>query len=216
MALLALVASVAAIDSINPSTLGPALFLAVGERPARAVAGFVAGVFAVSLLGGAALLLGPGRALLTRVATPSQHTQHLAEVVSGGVLLLAAAVLWIIRGPVRRRIERPSPKDRSGLILGAGIMAVELPTAFPYFAGLVAVVESKRGITTELLLVLLYNVIFVAPLLAILALVVFAGEAAKPFARRARKRIEALAPTLGPVALACIGAVVLAVGVRGL
>src|SRR5207248_3187419 len=54
-ALVVLIASVAALDSLNPSTVGPALFLAVDRRPARAVGAFAAGVAAVSILGGVAL-----------------------------------------------------------------------------------------------------------------------------------------------------------------
>ena len=64
LALLALVVSIGAADSLNPSTLAPALFFA--RRPARRrdVAGFTLGVFAVSLAGGLALTFGPGQALL--------------------------------------------------------------------------------------------------------------------------------------------------------
>ena len=55
--LVILVVSVAAIDSLNPSTIVPALFLISEQRPYRAVTGFAAGVFAVNLAAGVVALV---------------------------------------------------------------------------------------------------------------------------------------------------------------
>src|SRR3954447_9390294 len=48
LALLGLVVSIALADSINPSTIVPALFLATGSRPRAAVTAFAAGVLVVA------------------------------------------------------------------------------------------------------------------------------------------------------------------------
>src|SRR5713101_5736036 len=129
LVLVALVASIAAADSLNPSTLGPALLFALGARARRDVAAFTAGVFAVSTTGGLFLALGPGRALLHLLSKPKPHTVHLIELAAG------AAVLWLTRRRVAARLAHAKQRTgRSALLLGAGIMAVELPTAFPYFA----------------------------------------------------------------------------------
>jgi hypothetical protein len=47
LALVLLVASIALADSLNPTTIGPALLVATRDRPARALGGFTLGVFAV-------------------------------------------------------------------------------------------------------------------------------------------------------------------------
>ena len=60
LVLLTLVVSVAAADSINPSTVGPALYFAVRSHAKRDVALFTAGVFTVSTVGGLVVVLGPG------------------------------------------------------------------------------------------------------------------------------------------------------------
>lgn len=214
-ALVALIVSVAALDSLNPSTVAPALVLAVGGRPRRNVATFTAGVFGVSTAGGLVLLFGAGHGLLAAISKPSHHTQHLVEATAGGALLLAAVVLWFLRGRIGRRLADPTAHRRargSAFVLGAGIMAVELPTAFPYFAGLVAVVESRAAVATEIALVLLYNLVFAAPLVAVLALVVVGGESAERYARTARRLLDEHAPTLVPLLLGAIGIVLLAVG----
>ena len=111
------------------------------------------------------------------------------------------------------------PRKAAGggpIILGAGIMAVELPTAFPYFAGLVAIVESPSSTLLDVLLVLLYNVVFIGPLLIVLALTVIGGSAGERFARSARAKLDRLAPTVAPVALGLIGVALLTIGVSGL
>lgn len=216
LALLALIVSIAAADSLNPSTLAPALYLGIGPHGRRDAAAFAVGVFAVSLAGGLALTFGPGQALLTRVK-PSPHTVHLIELVAGGVALPAAAVLWRARGHVAARLARAKQSsDRSALLLGAGIMAVELPTAVPYFAAIAAIVESGHGDTTQIVLVLLYNVVFVAPLITLFAVLVLAGERGAAIAARARVQMDVWAPRVAPAALGVASAVLLALGTVGL
>ena len=63
-------------------------------------------------------------------------------------------------------------------MLGASITAVELPTAFPYFAAIAAIVGAGLGPARELVLLFLFNVCFVLPLLAIIATLTFAGPIA--------------------------------------
>src|SRR5207247_11358128 len=60
------------------------------------------------------------------------------------------------------------------LLLGAGIMAVELPTAFPYFGALLAILGVK-GLARQALLVVAYNIVFVAPLLCLIVVAAAGG-----------------------------------------
>ena len=213
-ALLAVVVSIAAIDSLNPSTVGPALVLAAtAEAPARRVAAFTAGVFTVSTLGGIVLLVGPGRELLARLAKPSPHAEHLAATVGGAVLLVVAALFWTRRRRRSGRHDRATSSARAGLALGAGIMAIELPTALPYFAAIIAIVESRRSTVAGIGLVLLYNVVFVAPLLIVLALSMLVDNARM---LALRLRLERHAPAVISLIVATAGLVLLAYGTRAL
>ena len=56
--LIGIVVSIGLADSINPTTIGPALYLATGERARGRVAEFTFAVFAVYFLGGAAIAVG--------------------------------------------------------------------------------------------------------------------------------------------------------------
>ena len=217
LALIALVVSIGAADALNPSTLAPALFFAVGPHGRRDVAGFALGVFAVSLAGGLALTFGPGQALLTRVSKPSPHTVHRIELVAGGAALPAAAVLWHARAHFAARLARSSQTgERSAWLLGAGIMAVELPTAVPYFAAIAAIVESGHSDTTQVVLLLLYNAAFVAPLLLLLVILAVAGARGAQIAARARLQLDLWAPRVAPAALAVASIVLLTLGLIGL
>lgn len=217
LALIALVVSIAAADSLNPSTLAPALFFAIGPHGRRDVATFAVGVFAVSLAGGLALMFGPGQALLTHVTKPSPHTVHVIEIVAGGAALPAAALLWRFRAHVAARLAREQqPSGRSAWLLGAGIMGIELPTAVPYFAAIAGIVGSGHDDETQILLLLLYNLVFVAPLVTLFLVLEVTGAHGAVIASRARIQLDRWAPRIAPAALVIASAVLLALGAIGL
>jgi cytochrome c biogenesis protein CcdA len=216
-ALAALVLSVAALDSLNPSTVAPAVILALGERPARRVAAFTAGVFLVSTTGGLVALFAVGRSVVARIAHPSPHTRHELELAIGIALLLVAGLLWILRDRVRRQLRGESSQGRgSSVLLGAGIMAVELPTAFPYFAAILATLGAVHGAIRQAAFIALYNVVFVAPLLALAAFVAVTGDRYRDRIDRISTGLRKWAPDVLPVGVAVVGAVLVAIGARGL
>jgi cytochrome c biogenesis protein CcdA len=218
VALIFLVVSIGLADALNPSTVAPALVLATGRDAFRQLLGYILGVFVVSFAGGLALLLGPGTLILDAVPHPEPHARSIAELVAGLVLLTVAALLWAGRHRIARRMTTPksSEKRRGAVALGAGIMAVELPTAIPYFAAIAAILAAHVPRGARITLLALYNVMFVAPLLALALGRRFAGE-------RAVDRLETVGDWLrsrGAVLLAAVlgiaGTAVAAVGVAGL
>jgi cytochrome c biogenesis protein CcdA len=216
-ALAILVLSVAAIDSLNPSTIAPAAVLALGERPAWRVGLFTAGVFLVSTLGGLVLLFAVGRSVVARIAHPSAHTRDLLELAIGLALLLVAGLLWLLRHRLREHLGRePTAGGRSAFLLGAGIMAIELPTAFPYFAAILATLGAVHGAGGQAVFIVLYNVVFVLPLLALTVLVAVTGDRYRDRISRVAMLIRTHGPDLLPVGVAIIGGVLVAIGVHGL
>ena len=216
--LLLLVLTIGVADSINPSTVGPALYLATTKRAVRRLAGFILGVFVVYLAGGLLLLLGPGRYLIAKVPHPGHTTVHWLELAAGVALLVAAFVLWRVRGHVDRHLQaREAKLGGSSILLGGGIMAVELPTALPYFAVIAALADSNESTTTQIALLVLFNILFVLPLAVILVVVWLAGARGARLLERVHaylyRRASVLLPAIvfaGAGALLVLGAVGLA------
>ncbi|HEY5188377.1 MAG TPA: GAP family protein [Solirubrobacteraceae bacterium] len=218
--LIGLVISIGIADSLNPTTIAPALYLATAEHPRGRLVRFTAGVFAVYLLGGLIIALGPGELLLSLVPHPGRHLSYVLEIVAGVAMLTAAAFLWGYRDRLGRREAEAEAgaraERRSTALLGATITAVELPTAFPYFAAIAAIVGSGLDIARQVFLLVLFNVCFVAPLLAIIATLTFAGPNAARLLTSGRLWLEKRWPAvLAALALAA-GLFVILLGVTGL
>ena len=217
LVLAALVASIGLVDSLNPSTVGPALLLALGANAKRDLAAFLLGVFGTSTLGGLILVLGPGRALLAIASTPRPHIVHLVEVVVGVVVLVAAVVLWLKREGFARRLSAQSDRTRfSPLALGAVIIVAEFPDRTPVLCGAGcdrrgARIDSESGAARRRLQPLL--------LCADPDPARRGGRgrgAGRAFAQAAREVIQRYAAVVVPVLLGLLGVGILAVGLVGL
>lgn len=215
--LIGLAISIGLADSINPTTIAPGLYLAAGEQPRKRVLEFTLAVFVVSLLGGVIIALGPGQLLLSAVPHPHRRTRDTIEVVIGALLILASAFLWLRRDKLAHR-EPPKfeAEGRSSAILGAMITAIELPTAFPYFAVIAAVVGSGLGPVRQVMLLVIFNLCFIAPLLGILAVLTFARDRATSLLGSARDKLQRNWPRVLSVLLFVAGVFVLLLGVTGL
>src|SRR6202035_936280 len=105
--------------------------------------------------------------------------RHVIEVTAGAAMLVAAAYLWFRRKRLsQRKPPNVNPEGKSSWLLGATITAVELPTAFPYFAVIAAVVGTDIEPPSQILVLLLFNVCFILPLLAIIAILTWCGDRA--------------------------------------
>jgi cytochrome c biogenesis protein CcdA len=216
--LIGIVVSIGLADSLNPTTIAPALYMAEGKRAVSRVIEFTVGVFAVYLIGGVLIALGPGELVLDAVPRPSHVARHVIEIIAGVAILVAAGFLWRRRAALatgRPEHRRPNPA-RSSAILGATISAVELPTAFPYFAAIATIVGSGTSITNQVLLLVLFNVCFVLPLIAIAIVLAFPGDGAEALLARVREFLRANWPRLLAGAGLVVGLFVILLGVIGL
>jgi hypothetical protein len=95
-------------------------------------------------------------------------------------------------------------------------MAVELPTAFMYFGAIAAILAAHPAASLEISLLIVYNALFVAPLVVFLAIRRLAGNQADVWIAAAEARVR----RFGVLALTGVagagGAALLAVGLAGL
>jgi cytochrome c biogenesis protein CcdA len=208
--------SVGLADSINPSTVGPALYLATTPRRAARVTEFTIGVFGVTFAGGLVLMIGPGRLLLGLVPHPQGTVKHVIELVAGVVLLAAAVALWLGRRPLSKR-ELPGQRGGgSALVAGATIGAVELPTAAPYFAVIAGIVASNASLPEQIGVLALYNLAFVTPLIAIVAVILFGGRRSDQWLRAGGEWLQRRWPVVLAGLLMFVGSVLAVLGGVGL
>jgi len=215
--LLGLVISIGLADSLNPSTIAPALYLAGGDRARRRVTQFTVGVFLVYFLGGALIALGPGQLVLSIVPKPDREDREVLEIVAGVAMLIAAGLLWRHRDRLAdRQLPEPNRAGTSSALLGATITAVELPTAFPYFAAIAAIVGSGLGVLHQLVLLVLFNVCFVLPLIGIVLTLWLGGNHADRLLSAGRDVLQRHWPVVLAGLALLAGVFVTVLGVTGL
>jgi cytochrome c biogenesis protein CcdA len=216
--LIGIVLSIGLADSLNPTTIAPALYMAEGQRAVSRVLEFTLGVFATYLLGGLLVVLGPGELIIDLVARPGHTVRHVIEIIAGGAMVIAAGVLW----RKRHALASAEParhlrhQQRSSAILGATITAVELPTAFPYFAAIAAVVGSGYSLPRQVFLLVLFNICFVLPLIGIAIVLAVAGDGAVTLLARVRDAFRANWPKLLAAVALIAGILVILLGISGL
>lgn len=216
--LIGLVVSLGLADSLNPTSVGPALVLASRDRARRSVLRFAAGFGGIFFLGGAVFTVGPGQALLALIPHPGPKVEYIAELVVGVAMLAAGILLLRHRDRLRDRETASESPRRLGspMVLGATIAAVELPTDVPYLAAMLAIIAAGLHPVSELILLAIYCVCFLLPLLVIAVALTLAGNRAAAPLQRARFFMNRHWPVLlGCLALVA-GVIVTVLGVTGL
>lgn len=215
--LIGIAISIGLADSLNPTTIAPALYLASGEHARTRVLEFTLAVFGVYLIGGLIIALGPGGLLLSLIPHPHHRLAYLIEIGAGVAMLAGAALLWRHRSRLRERETVDfDTRGRSGWVLGATITVIELPTAFPYFAVIATIVGADVDAVNEILLLVLFNLCFIAPLLGIVATLTFAGDSAQRLLCRGRDFLQKHWPAVLAVVGVLAGLFVILLGVTGL
>ncbi len=210
------VSAIALPDSLNPSLIGVAIYLAARPNPRRQTAAFVAAAFAVTLGGGVLLALGLGDLILSLVPKPSQTLKYTLEIVVGVALVLAGAGTWWRR---RALAGGTSHHDKAGTgtaaaaALGAGVAGVELLTAFPYFAAIAIVVDASVSDGAKLLLLLLYNIVYLLPLFVITGMCFLIGQRAGQVLAPVGDWINAHWPMVVAPLAALVGVALIAYGI---
>lgn len=166
--LLAAIAGLAALDSLNPATIAGVtlILLAPLRRPGLTALAYVAGAYAVVLAVGTGLFLGS--------ATLGDTVAGAATWVRRGALLLAALVLLVaaarrLRTRTRAAVVLPAwfgPWTAAPLgVLGTG---ADLPNAFPYLIAIERLSAADVAAGPGLLVLALYGLVYCLPCLLLL------------------------------------------------
>ena len=154
--------------------------------------------------------------MLSLVPKPDASTREILEVLAGTVLIAVGVLLLRNR---EKLAAKPLPQVKSGgrasWVLGATITAVELPTAFPYFGALAAIVGSGLGLLNRVFLLVLFNVCFVMPMIGIIVVLEVAPDSADAVLGRVRDFLQRHWPVLLAVVAIIAGGITVALGATG-
>jgi cytochrome c biogenesis protein CcdA len=111
---------------------------------------------------------------------PGPTVKYALITAAGAALILGAIVIWLRRRALAssQSANHRHPSHGSSALIGGGLAAVELLTAFPYFAAIALIVGSGVSNAGKLFLLILYCVVYVLPLIAIAGAFVVLGERA--------------------------------------
>lgn len=212
--LVAGIAGLAALDSLNPATLVAITLILLGSRgrPVAESIAFVLGAFSTVLLVGAALYLGAE-------AAASAITGALVWVRRGAfglaALVLLVSAVRSLRVRKRRAVGLPSWfRPSTAAVLGVVMTAADLPNAFPYFIAIERLVTADLSTLTGLLVLVGYSLVYCLPCLGLLAVGMRKDEQVTSALRTLHDRFGTAAtipPSRGRSLGYLVGAVVLAV-----
>lgn len=178
--LLAGIAGLALLDSLNPATIVAItlILLADARHPVLSSLAFVAGAFLTVFVIGLAIFFG---------------AEAAAEIVSGGVVWLRriafglAAVALLVTA-VRRLRDRPRAgialpgwfTPLTALPLGVMMTGADLPNAFPYFIAIERMVNADVETLSGVLVLAGYGLVYCLPCLILLVLGVVLQDQVRP------------------------------------
>lgn len=175
--LFAALAGLALLDSINPSAIAAAVVLMTQPRFGPRLLAYVGGVFVTYLAAGFAILIGLDIAW-GLLASP---VGYAAQGLLGAGLLIYA---WT--APDKPPADDGARRFGSGLplaavaALGAGMTLAEFATALPYVAGLALLADVDLPWAAKALVLVAYNLVFIAPPLLLGGAYLALGERVRP------------------------------------
>jgi cytochrome c biogenesis protein CcdA len=213
------VIAIALPDCINPSLIGGEVLFGAGPHPARQTAAFAVAAFIVTFVVGLALALGLGDLILSVLPKPGATVKYALMTGAGIVLLASGAVLWTRRkalpGTASEHHQARRPRG-SPVLLGSGIAALEVLTAFPYFAAIALIIGSSVSGPSKVFLLVLYCAVYAAPLFGIAVVCAVLGSRAEAVLRPIIGWLEAHWPLFVAPIAAIIGIGLTAYGIMRL
>ncbi len=183
-ALFLVLAPIGLLDStsIVPLCLVLLVALLAGPRPLLASSALVLGIFAVYFGCGLLILFGLQSAFdainayAMRIWNDPNTEELIFQIVIGLVACAFGFRIAVTRKSGREQAASSAMTPIQACVAGAGLTIVGLPAAIPYFAAIDLILRADVALQHQLAALIYYNAVFVAPLLAIIALRLILGQ----------------------------------------
>lgn len=226
LGLLVTTLATSAVDSINPIAITQQFVLQGMVKKAKHIWFFIFSISITNLLAGLVAYLGLFTLLESFFAMLAVRTGRLLwilEFLLGiGVVLLA---LYLLRKGRRAKVmpqktessieESTKRKIRSVapamlVLIGVTTTISELTTALPYYAFLAILSQQQVALPGVMLILVLYNMIYVMPQIIMYIVYVKAQKKFDAFYAWVKSKMSALSTVLGPLVCGIVGVVLLA------
>ena len=183
-ALLLVLTSIALLDSISiiPLSIVALAVLLAGPKPLLTSFSFILGTFSVYVVTGLLLLVGLQSIfeefdIYVQQLSGAPNTEEIIFQIALGLLLCAFGLR--LAKARRARSDKASAKVLSparAFVVGMGLTFLGMPGGLPYFAAVDLILRSEVPMSRQVAAIVYYNVIFVSPLAAIVAIRMMFGE----------------------------------------
>lgn len=162
--------AIALVDRLNPSLFIAQFYLLTTPQPIPRLLSYIAGIVLVNFTAGALLLGGLHTMVTHLLSTINDDTFRSMQLVIG--LAILGFGMWVkTTAPSSGEVRKPySLQPRHTFILGMVVMLNEITTALPYFVAIERIVRAHLSEFSTVLALMMYNLVFSAPLLAFVAL----------------------------------------------
>ena len=140
----------------------------------------------------------------TGLANPKPVDYIISLIV--GILLLWVA--WRSRSKTADKKDKPQVEELTPLksfTIGAIINIVGLPFALPYFAALDQILKAELTVTSSVIVLVGYNLLYALPFLVVPVLVMMMGENSRPVLARINEKVDRVSTYLMPLMLGFVG-----------
>lgn len=158
-------------DSLNPFTIGFQIILLIALRNKQNVIWYIVGTFFTYFLGGILIFVGVDallRDFFENIFTNPTIWFFVVEFILG--LLMLGYCLSVLFKKQSLENNREAPKKENWFILfviGAAFSVIDVPTALPYIAFIGKMLEMKIELVSALPFFILYNLLYILPLIII-------------------------------------------------
>ncbi len=168
--------------SIIPLCIVILVILLGGPSPLFRSTALLAGIFVTYLVCGLLVLFGLQsvfdaiNAYALKVWQDPNTEELVFQILIGFVLLVLGLRIARARGQQTEEKALTAMTARQAFLAGAGMTLVGLPGAVPYLAAIDLILRSDQTTRQEVMVLVVYNIVFIAPLAAIVALRLVLGE----------------------------------------
>ncbi|HET6497719.1 MAG TPA: GAP family protein [Coriobacteriia bacterium] len=175
---------IALVDSLNPTLFAGEVLVLRGSRPERRALAYIAGVVTVNLIVGVVLAAGV-MAFATAYLAQIGPAVWLVLQTGAGVALLVFGLVYPASGRDLFGARREPPKGVAGpYLFGFVLTLTEMTTAVPYFAAMALLGEAGLPHAQMLFWLVVYNLIFALPLIALVGAHRLLRRGFEPLVRR--------------------------------